>query len=195
VIPLIAVIGAAALAGYGAEHRFRSGAEQLARRLMWTVLWVLMPIIAFFNIASLHVDAHVGAGIGFAWVAVCVTLAIAYLVGTRVLHLPRPSVGALMTVSVFGNTAFLGLPFTVALFGFDELGAAVALLVPPLIVLGLSRLVIDVPDVYLSQAAMASAINNLVVAHEFELDRGLVAAAIAWSTAVVVPVGALVALL
>jgi malate permease and related proteins len=304
VIPLIAVIGAAALAGYGAEHRFRSGAEQLARRLMWTVLWVLMPIIAFFNIASLHVDAHVGAGIGFAWVAVCVTLAVAYLVGTRVLHLPRPSVGALMTVSVFGNTAFLGLPFTVALFGFDELGAAVAydnlvstpafvtlgfsvaaafgaigggvreralgfltrnpplwaalaglvapealapdvlvdasrvialailpigffavgvtlaaeaeegtarfppplgapvvwavalkLLVPPLIVLGLSRLVIDVPDVYLSQAAMASAINNLVVAHEFELDRGLVAAAIAWSTAVVVPVGALVALL
>jgi predicted permease len=72
---------------------------------------------------------------------------------------------------------------------------ALKLLVPPLIVLGLSRLVIDVPDVYLSQAAMASAINNLVVAHEFELDRGLVAAAIAWSTAVVVPVGALVALL
>ena len=303
VIAIVAVIVAATVAGYGAEFRYRSAAEALARRLMWTVLWVLMPFVAFFNIASLHIDARVGAGIGFAWIAIAVTLAIAWFLGTRVLHLPRPSVGALMGASVFGNTAFLGLPFTVALFGFDELGHAVAydnlvstpafvtigfsigaafgaiggnvreraiafltrnpplwatlaglaapaalapdllvdasrllalailpigffavgvtlaaetvegaarfpprldvpvacavglkLVVPPLIVLGLSRAVIDVPDVYLSQAAMASAINNLVVAHEYELDRGLVAAAIAWSTAIVVPAGAVLAL-
>lgn len=303
-IAIVAVIVAATLAGYGAEFRYRAGAEAIARRLMWIVLWLLMPFIAFFNIASLHIDAGVGAGIGFAWLAICVTLVIAWLIATRVLHLPRPSVGALMCVSVFGNTAFLGLPFTVALFGFDDLGNAVAydnlvstpafvtlgftigaafgaiaggvrerilsfvtrnpplwaalaglvapaalapdllvdasrvvalailpigffavgvtlaaevedgaarfpprldlpvgvaiglkLVVPPLIVLGLSRLLIDVPDVYLSQAAMSAAINNLVVAHEFELDRGLVAAGIAWSTAIVVPVGAIVALL
>jgi malate permease and related proteins len=304
VIAIIAVIVAAAVTGYGAEYRYRQGAERLARRLMWTVLWMLMPVIAFFNIASLHIDASVGAGIGFAWLGMFVTLLVAYLLGTRVLHLPRPSVGALMCASVFGNTAFLGLPFSVALFGFDELGNAVAydnlvstpafvtvgfsvaaafgaiggnareravafltrnpplwaalaglvapealapdvlvdasralalailpigffavgvnlaaeaqggvarfpprldlpvacavglkLVVPPLIVLALSRLVIDVPEVYLTQAAMASAINNLVVAHEFELDRGLVAAAIAWSTAVVVVAGTVLALL
>jgi len=303
VIAIVAVIVAATLSGYGAEFRYREGAEDLARRLMWLVLWILMPFIAFFNIASLHIDAGVGAGIGFAWFAICVTLLIAWLIATRVLRLPRPSVGALMCVSVFGNTAFLGLPFTVALFGFDDLGNAVAydnlvstpafvtlgfsigaafgaigggvrarivsfitrnpplwaaaagllapaalapdvlvdasrvvalailpigffavgvtlasevedgaarfpprldlpvcvavalkLVVPPLIVLGLSRALIDVPDVYLSQAAMSSAINNLVVAHEYELDRGLVAAGIAWSTAIVVPVGLVVAL-
>jgi predicted permease len=71
---------------------------------------------------------------------------------------------------------------------------AMKLVLPPLVVLGLSRLLIDVPEVYLSQAAMASAIGNLVVAHEYGLDRGLVAAAIAWSTAIVVPAGAVVAL-
>lgn len=303
-IAIVAVIVIATIAGYAAEFRYRAAAEQAARRLMWLVLWLLMPFIAFFNIASLHIDAHVGAGIGFAWAAILVTLAVAYLVGTRVLGLGGPSAGALMCVSVFGNTAFLGLPFTVALFGFDDLGNAVAydnlvstpafvtlgfsvgaafgaiaggvrarvisfvtrnpplwaalaglvapaalapdllvdasravalailpigffavgvtlaaeveegaarfpprldlpvgvavalkLLLPPLIVLGLSRALIDVPDVYLSQAAMASAINNLVVAHEYELDRGLVAAAIAWSTAIVVPTGVVVALL
>ena len=303
-IAIISVIVVATVSGYGAEFRWRAGAEELARRLMWTVLWVLMPVIAFFNIASLHIDAGVGAGIAYAWIAIAVTLLAAYLLGTRVLHLPRPSVGALMGVAVFGNTAFLGLPFSVALFGFDELGHAVAydnlvstpafvtigfsigaafgarggdvrerarsfltrnpplwatlaglmapaalapellvdgsrllalailpigffavgvtlaaetqegaarfpprldlpvacavalkLVLPPLIVLGLSQALIDVPEVYLSQAAMASAINNLVVAHEYDLDRGLVAAAIAWSTAIVLPAGAILALL
>jgi predicted permease len=36
---------------------------------------------------------------------------------------------------------------------------------------------------------MASAINAIVIAHEYGLDRSLVAAAIAWSTAIVVAVG------
>jgi predicted permease len=303
VIAIIAVIVVATVAGYRAEFRYSTGAEELARRLMWTVLWVLMPVIAFFNIASLEIDAGVGAGIAFAWAAIAVTLVSAYVIGAHVLRLSRPAVGALMCVAVFGNTAFLGLPFSVALFGFDELGNAVAydnlvstpafvtigfsigaafgaiggnareravafitrnpplwatlaglvapaavapellvdgsrllalailpigffavgvtlaaetqegaarfpprldapvaaavalkLVLPPLVVLGLSRLLIDIPDSYLAQAAMASAINNLVVAHEFELDRGLVAAAIAWSTAIVVPAGAVLAL-
>ena len=42
---------------------------------------------------------------------------------------------------------------------------------------------------------MASAINTLVVAHEYGLDRGLVAAAIAWSTAVVAVAGVVLAAL
>jgi predicted permease len=42
---------------------------------------------------------------------------------------------------------------------------------------------------------MPSAINAIVVAHTYGLDRGLIAAAIAWSTAVVVVAGLAVALL
>ena len=69
------------------------------------------------------------------------------------------------------------------------------LLVTPAIVLGLSVAVHEVPESYPAQAAMASAINSIIVAGEYGLDRALVAATIAWSTAIVVTVGLFVALL
>lgn len=301
---LLALIGGSTAAGIGAERRWQTAAEDLARRLMWGVLWLLMPFVTFFNIATLHITAHVGAGIAFGWVAIVATLAIAYAIGTRVLRLDRPAVGALMGAAAFGNTGYLGIPLTGALFGFHQIPNAVAydtlvssvafvtigfsvgaafgtagerprdriaafflrnpplwaaalgllapaalapdwaveasrvvvvailpvgffavgvtvaaeagegrvkfpprltrpvaaavllkLTVPPLVVLGLSSVLIDVPSAYLSQAAMAAALNNLVVAHTYGLDRRLTAAAIVWSTAVVAAVGLAVALL
>ena len=300
---ILALIGGSAAMGFGAEHRYRAAAERLARRLLWLVLWVLMPIVTFFNIATLHITAHVGAGIAFGWVAVFTTLGLAYIVGTRVLRLDRSSTGALMCSSSFGNTGYLGIPLTGALFGLHEIPNAVAydtlvssallvtvgfsvgaafgtvgqrardrlaafffrnpplwaavlgllapaalapdwavhasrvlvvailpigffavgvtlaaetdegqakfpppltrdvvaalalkLVIPPLVVLGLSSLLIDVPNAYITQAAMASGLNNLVIAHSYGLDRKLTAAAIAWSTAVVAAVGLVVAL-
>ena len=300
---ILALIGGSAAMGFGAEHRYRAAAERLARRLLWLVLWVLMPIVTFFNIATLHITAHVGAGIAFGWVAVFTTLGLAYIVGTRVLRLDRSSTGALMCSSSFGNTGYLGIPLTGALFGLHEIPNAVAydtlvssallvtvgfsvgaafgtvgqrardrlaafffrnpplwaavlgllapaalapdwavhasrvlvvailpigffavgvtlaaetdegqakfpppltrdvvaalalkLVIPPLVVLGLSSLLIDVPNAYITQAAMASGLNNLVIAHSYGLDRKLTAAAIAWSTAVVGAVGLVVAL-
>jgi predicted permease len=125
VIPIAAVIVAATAIGVGAEHRWAEGASRTAGRLMSLVLWVVLPIAAFFNLAALHFDAGVGAGLAFAYVAVAVTLFVAYAVGTWMLDLPRPWVGALMCVSVFGNTGYLGLPFNAALFGFDHIGTAV----------------------------------------------------------------------
>lgn len=54
----------------------------------------------------------------------------------------------------------------------------------PLLLLALAAAVaVDVPDAYLLQAAMPVGINTLVVAHAYDLDRGLAAAALAWSTA------------
>lgn len=303
-IPLVAVIGAATAVGFGAEHRYAASAEALARRLMWIVLWILMPVVVFVNMRALHLTAHVGAGIGFGYVAMVVTLGVAWLIGTRFLHMGRPAVGTLMNASFFGNTGYLGLPFTAALLGFGEVSNAVAydtlvstlglvtvafsvgaafgtvgerprerlaafllrnpplwatvlgliaphalaphwaveatrgivvmilpigffavgvtlaaeaeegtakfpppmnarvatavalkLLLPPAIVFGLSVLFISVPHAYLTQAAMATGINNLVVAHEYGLDRGLAAAAIAWTTAIVAAAGLAVVLL
>jgi predicted permease len=237
-------------------------------------------------------------------VAIAVTLAVAYLVASRLLRLDGPRVGALMNVSALGNTGYLGIPLTGVLFGADQIPNAVAydtlvssaalvtlgfsvgaafgtvgerprdrvaafflrnpplwaailgllapaalapqwavdaslvlvvvalpigffavgvtlaaaggegvsrfppplsrdvvaavmlkLTVPPLVVLGLSSVLIDVPAAYVTQAAMAGALNNLVVAHEYGLDRRLTAAAIAWSTAIVAAAGLVVALL
>ncbi|MDP9385522.1 MAG: hypothetical protein M3P50_09860 [Actinomycetota bacterium] len=47
---------------------------------------------------------------------------------------------------------------------------------------------IDLPEPYLLLAAMPAGINGLVVAHAYGLDLQFAAAAIAWSTAVVVVV-------
>jgi predicted permease len=246
----------------------------------------------------------VGAGIAYGWTAIVCVLGVAYFVGSRVLCLPRPATGALMCVVAFGNTGYLGIPFTGALFGLDQIPNAVAydtlvssvalvtvgfsvgaafgtvatrprdrvaafflrnpplwaallgliapaalapdwavdasrvlvvailpvgffaigvtlgaereegaarfpppltrdvvaaialkLVLPPLIVLGLASLWIDVPNAYISQAAMASGLNNLVIAHNYGLDRRLTAGAIAWTTAIVAVVGLVAALL
>ena len=303
-IPLAAVIGAATAVGVGAERRLGQRAERLAQRLMAVVLWGLLPVVAFFQVASLELTARVGAGIAFGWAAAATCLALAYAVGTFLLRLPRPGVGALMNVSALANTGYLGLPFAVAVFGFGALPNAVAydtlvsavllvtvgfsvgaafgtaaerpaqravafvvrnpplwaaaagllapealapewavsasqvlvvlilplgffavgvilaaeaeegrigfpprldapvasavglkLLVAPAVVLGLSQALLEIPNVYLTQAAMASAINTVVVANEYGLDRRLTAAAITWTTALVVGAGLVAAAL
>jgi hypothetical protein len=63
------------------------------------------------------------------------------------------------------------------------------LTLPVTILFALSSAFVEVPRAYLLQAAMAAGINNLVVAHTYGLDRRLAAAAIAWTTAIVVAVG------
>lgn len=70
------------------------------------------------------------------------------------------------------------------------LGAPVAVIVglrivvAPLLVLGLARVVGDVPDAYLLQAAMPVGVNTLVVAHAYDLDATIAAAALAWTTTI-----------
>ncbi len=297
-IPLAALIGAATAVGVGAERRLGERAERAAGAGMRLMLWVLLPIVAFFNVAALPITAEVGAGIGFGYAALAVSLTAAYLLGRRLLHLRPPAVGALMLVSGFANTGYLGLPFNAALFGFDALPEAVSydvlvsgaafvtvgfsigaafgtvaehprerivafvvrnpplwatlaglaapnalapewavdasralvflilplgffavgvtlassagpggaglpgpgsrpvltamalkLLLAPAVVVGLSATVLRVPDPYLVQPAMASAINTIAVANEYGLDRALCAAAIAWTSLIVVLAG------
>ena len=61
---------------------------------------------------------------------------------------------------------------------------ALRLVLAPLLLLALATVTpTDVPHAYLVQAAMPVGINTLVVAHAYDLDRGLAAAALAWSTA------------
>lgn len=297
------MISIATAAGLLAEHRLGQKAERSAAWVLDAMLWALVPPITFLNVVGLHLNERVAAGVAFGAVALALALAVAYVIGRKVLNLPRAGVGALMLVAAFGNTGFLGLPFTVALFGGGELAnaivydlvlttlgiftvgfyigaafgersggtrdrvrelftrnppllasiaglvapsalapdwavnashtlvyglpilgfyavgvtlageaeedrkfpppftraVAVALVIKlalvPGIVLGLSAALIDIPESYGSQAAMASAINTLVIAHQFDLDRALVAAAITWSTAVVVVAGLATALL
>ncbi len=303
-IAIAAVIAVATAIGFRAETRLGERAERAARRVTQLMLWGLLPPVAFLNIAALELTAKVGAGIGFGYAALALTGGAAYLLGTYLLRLPRPAVGALILASAFANSGYLGLPFNAALFGREALPNAVAydilvttlgiltvgfsigaafgtvaerprervaafflrnpplwaclfgflapealapewavdasqvmvfailplgcfvvgvtlaaeadegrmrfpprlgtavgtalalkLLAAPATVAGLSQVVLEVPDPYLVQAGMASAINGIVIAHEYGLDRGLVAAAIAWSTTIAVAGGLVVAVL
>jgi predicted permease len=71
-----------------------------------------------------------------------------------------------------------------------KLFAAVAALVAPA---ALGAALIDLPDTYLLMAAMPTGINTIVVAHVYGLDLRIAAGAIAWSTAIAIAVGVVVA--
>ena len=73
-------------------------------------------------------------------------------------------------------------------------GVVLKLMVLPGLLLLLAALIADVPDTYPVQAAMSTGINTMLIADEYGLDRGLTAAVIAWTTAIVVAVGLVVAL-
>jgi predicted permease len=69
------------------------------------------------------------------------------------------------------------------------------LVAAPAIVLAGSLLILRVPDAYLLQAAMPTAINILIAGHAYGLDLRLMAGAIAWTTAVVVAAAIAVAVI
>jgi malate permease and related proteins len=72
---------------------------------------------------------------------------------------------------------------------------ALRLLVAPAALLGMSALIVRVPDAYLVQAAMPSGINSLIVAHAYGLDLRLISTVLAWSTGIAVVAAVAVALL
>jgi malate permease and related proteins len=65
---------------------------------------------------------------------------------------------------------------------------ALRLVVAPLLLIALTVPLLDPPDAFFVQAAMPAGLNGLVVAHAYGLDLKLTAAAIAWSTSVVLVV-------
>jgi predicted permease len=66
---------------------------------------------------------------------------------------------------------------------------AARLLAAPLILLGLSGLVVSVPTAYLIQSFMPTGLNSLIVGHAFGLDQRLIATSILWGSAVVLLIG------
>jgi predicted permease len=123
---IAAQIAAALAVGTLSERRFGARAQLVAKIVLRTMLYALVPFVFFFNIARLHIDVNVGGGIALGYVALLLTGAAAYLLGSRVLGLDRPATGSLMCSVVQGNTGYLGLPLALALLGSAQFGQAVA---------------------------------------------------------------------
>lgn len=294
---VVAVIAVSVAAGVAIERRSRIDARRVSRLIVRFVLWFAVPFASFFIVARLELTVGVGVGLGLAYVVQATVGVAAYLIGSRLLRLPRPAVGALICCVMLSNTGFLGVPLVAALLGPGALGPAVAfdaavsgpmfvvagflvgaafsprpaasgaarlraflrnpplyaviagllapdalapdvlldvahvlvyallpvgfllvgitlateaedgalglpprldapvatvmglrLVLAPLLMLGLSAMIVDVPDAYLVQAAMPSAINSLVLAHAYLLDLRLAAAAVTWTTAAALPI-------
>ncbi len=103
------------------------------------MLYVLLPPVIFFNIASSHIDVDHGVGLVLGLVASSLAACAAYLVASRVLRLSRAKAGAVVCTVLSVNTGYLGYPLTVALLGRDQLPTAVlydVLVTGPCLLLG-----------------------------------------------------------
>ena len=75
------------------------------------------------------------------------------------------------------------------------LAVALRLAAVPLVLFGISELVVKLPSAYLLQAAMPTGINSLIVGHAYGLEQRLIATIIVWSTMAVMVIGLAIALL
>jgi predicted permease len=119
-------IAASIAAGVEAERRAGARAGEWARGILKFLLYVVMPLVAFFNIARLQVTADVGVGIALGWTALVMTALIGWLIGRRLLDLPRPTAGVLAIVGLQANTGLMGIAVAGALLGFSHVSEAVA---------------------------------------------------------------------
>jgi len=88
------------------------------------VLYFSLPALVIQKIREVPTTSDALGVVVVAWFSIALSLILAFLLG-RALGFEGKSLRALLLVSSFGNTAFLGYPFTFALFGDEGLGYAV----------------------------------------------------------------------
>lgn len=126
VLAIVATIVGSTGAGVWAEHRYGGRAGLAARRGMLAVLYVILPPAIFFNLARAEIDVDAGIGVALGLVSLAALAACAWAVGSRVLKLGRPAIGAVICAALVVNTGYLGYPVVAALLGFGALSEAVA---------------------------------------------------------------------
>jgi len=124
-IAIVLAIAVSTAVGVLAERRWGGRAVGWTRRLLDVVLYALLPPIAYLAVARQDLGGAVGAGLALAYAELTVVGLLAWLAGSRLLGLPRPSVGALIVTVTLVNTGYLGLPLSATLLGGDALGTAI----------------------------------------------------------------------
>jgi len=111
--------------GVWSEQRRPREAVALARRLLLVILYVLVPPVIFFNLASASISVDNAVGIGLALFNMALVGLVTWFVASRLLRLSRPQTGAVICAAIVANTTYLGYPLTVALLGRDHLPTGV----------------------------------------------------------------------
>jgi predicted permease len=100
---------------------------------------VLVPFVAYVNVARAQISVDAGVAIAVALLAMAAAGALTWRIARGPLGLPRPATGAAIVSTLQANSAYLGLPLCAALFSEAELAQAVAydaLTGLPMLVLG-----------------------------------------------------------
>ena len=88
------------------------------------VIYFSLPALVIQKVREVPLTAEALGVVLIAWVSIGFSLLVSFLLG-KLLGFEGRSLRALLLVSSFGNTAFLGYPFTFALFGDEGLKYAV----------------------------------------------------------------------
>ncbi|HTT93499.1 MAG TPA: AEC family transporter [Solirubrobacterales bacterium] len=120
-----ALIVAGTAVGVGAEHRHPTAAIGLARKLLLVILYVMVPIIIFFNLARASISLDNAMGLALSLLMMILVGTFAWFVASRVLKLSRARTGAVVVAAIVSNTTYVGYPLTVALLGHDHLSTGV----------------------------------------------------------------------
>jgi predicted permease len=122
------------------------------------------------------------------WAAVAGLLAPDALAPDALLDASRVFVFSLAPIGFFAAGALLAQERTSAPRPAVATAVVLRIVLAPALLLALAAPLIDIPDAYKLQMAMPVGLNSLAAAHAFGLDTRLMAAAIAWATAIVVAV-------
>lgn len=125
--------------GAWAERRWAGRAGPASRRGILIVLYTAFPLVVFFNVARVELDANLSGAIGIAWVAMAAAGVCAWLIARFLLQLSGPETGSLINCTLVPNSGYFGLPLVVALLGADQLSEAVVydvLVVAPALLIG-----------------------------------------------------------
>lgn len=117
-LTVVALLGLGVLVG-----RWPNRPAGLGRGLDWFVVRVAFPARIITLVPSIRADASALVPVGAAW-GVMIFLIVLLVVLGRVLGWSRRTLGTLLVVVPFGNTAFLGFPTVEAILGSDHLGYA-----------------------------------------------------------------------
>jgi len=122
---IVAAIVVSATLGFRLEKQRGERIARASRRTLVGLLYTVLPFVTFFNLARARFDVDNGVGLVLAHAAVVLAAGAAWFIASRIEHLSRASVGAVICCTIVANTGYLGYPLTVELLGTDELGEAV----------------------------------------------------------------------
>ncbi len=88
------------------------------------VIYLSLPALVFREVREVEIGGESIGVVAVAWAVILGSLVISWGVG-KLVRMEERTLRSFMLVSSFGNTAFLGYPFTYALFGEEGLRFAV----------------------------------------------------------------------